>query len=170
MRLVILGAGGYGQTVADLARQTDLYETILFLDDNASGIDVAGKCADYLQFIDGNIQMYPAFGNNESRLAWMDRLNQAGASLLTLVHHTAYVSPTAQIEPGTIIMPQAVVNTGCYVKRGCIVNCGAVVDHGCILEEGVHVCLGAIVKAENRIPACSKIEAGEIIQNRTFPV
>ncbi len=170
MRLVILGAGGYGQTVADLARQTNLYETILFLDDNASGIDVAGKCADYLQFIDSNTQMYPAFGNNESRLAWMDRLNQAGTSLLTLVHHTAYVSPTAQIEPGTIIMPQAVVNTGCYVKLGCIVNCGAVVDHGCILEEGVHVCLGAIVKAENRIPTCSKIEAGEIIQNRTFPV
>lgn len=170
MRLVILGAGGYGQTVADLARQTGLYKTISFLDDKASGPDVVGKCADYLQFADSNTQMYPAFGNNESRLTWMKRLNQAGIPLLTLVHDTAYVSPTVQIEPGSIILPKAVVNTGCQVKCGCIVNCGAVIDHGCILEEGVHVCLGAIVKAENRIPACSKIEAGQIVQNRTFPM
>ena len=64
----------------------------------------------------------------------------------------------------------AIVNTGCEVKAGCIINCGAIVDHGCILEEGVHVCLGAIVKAENRIPRCMKIEAGEIVANRIYPV
>lgn len=169
MRLVILGAGGYGQTVADLARQSGIYDTILFLDDNASGPDVAGKCGDYLQFADENTQMYPAFGNNEMRLIWMKRLAQAGIPLLTLVHASAYVSPTVQIEPGCMILPKAVVNTGCQVKCGCIINLGAVIDHGCILEEGVHVCLGAIVKAENRIPACSKVEAGQIIQNHTFP-
>lgn len=170
MRLVILGAGGYGQTVADLARQMGLYDRILFLDDNASGPDVVGKCADYLRFADPDTQMYPAFGNNESRLAWVNRLEQAGIALLTLVHDTAYVSPTAKVEPGSVIMPKAVVNTGCYVKRGCIVNCGAIIDHGCVLEEGVHVCLGAIIKAENRIPTGSKIEAGQIVQNQTFPV
>ena len=69
-----------------------------------------------------------------------------------------------------MVMPGAIVNTGVTVKRGCIVNCGAIVDHGCVLEEDVHVCLGAIVKAENRIPRCMKIEAGEIIANRTYPV
>lgn len=170
MRLVILGAGGYGQTVADLARQSGMYDTILFLDDNASGADIVGKCTDFLQFANNDTQMYPAFGNNASRLAWMDRLENAGIQLPVLVHVTAYVSPTAQIERGTVILPKAVVNTGCQVKRGCIVNCGALIDHGCIIEEGVHVCLGAIIKAENRIPAGSKIEAGEVVQNRMFPV
>ena len=53
---------------------------------------------------------------------------------------------------------------------GNIINCGAIVDHGCVLEEGAHVCLGAIVKAENRVPRCMKIEAGEIVANRTYPV
>lgn len=33
MRLIILGAGGYGKTVADIARQSGKYEQIYFLDD-----------------------------------------------------------------------------------------------------------------------------------------
>ena len=80
------------------------------------------------------------------------------------------MSPTVQLEVGTVILPQAVVNTGCRIETGCIINCGAIVDHDCVLEEGVHVCLGAIVKAENRIGQCMKIEAGEIVMNRTYPL
>ena len=68
------------------------------------------------------------------------------------------------------LLPKAVVNTGCQLRQGCIVNCGAIVDHDCILEPGVHICLGAIIKAENRIPQCMKIEAGQIISNRTYPI
>ena len=74
------------------------------------------------------------------------------------------------MEPGVVILPHAIVNTGCVVKSGCIVNCGAIVDHGCVLEEGVHICLGAVVKAENRIPRCMKIEAGEVVKNRAYPL
>ena len=67
-------------------------------------------------------------------------------------------------------MPHAVVNTDTLIGKGCIINCGAVIDHGCVIEDGVHVCLGAIVKGENRISSLEKIEAGEIIQLRSFPV
>lgn len=170
MRLIILGAGGYGRTVADVAAQTGQFDEISFLDDNSAAPDVAGRCAEFARFRDGQTAFYPAFGNNEGRLAWLRRLREAGCAIPTIIHPTAYVSPTAQVEPGTVILPHAVVNTNCVVKSGCIVNCGAIVDHGCVLEEGVHVCLGAIVKAENRIPKCMKIEAGEVVQNRACPL
>ena len=170
MQLIILGAGGYGRTVADVAAQTGAYSEIFFLDDNSTAPDVLGKCAEFVRFRDGQTAFYPAFGNNESRLAWLSRLREAGCAIPTIIHPTAYVSPTAQIESGTAVLPHAVVNTNCTVKSGCIVNCGAIVDHGCVLEEGVHVCLGAIVKAENRIPRCLKIEAGEVVQNRAYPL
>ena len=170
MRLIILGAGGYGRTIADVAAQTGEYSKILFLDDNSTAPDVIGKCAEFARFRDGQIAFYPAFGNNESRLAWLRRLQEAGCAIPTIVHPTAYVSPTAQVECGSVILPHAIVNTNCVVKAGCIVNCGAIVDHCCVLEEGVHVCLGAIVKAENRIPKCMKIEAGEVVQNRAYPL
>ena len=166
-KLLILGAGGFGHTVADLAAQLG-YEKIGFLDDSCP--NVIGKCDEYLSFQDGNTEFYPAFGNNEGRMAWMDRLEKDGCPVATLIHPSAYVSPRAQVEPGTVILPGAMVNTGCQIGRGCLLNLGAIVDHGCVLEDGVHVCLGAIVKAENRIPRCLKIEAGEIIENRSYPL
>ena len=168
MRLIILGAGGYGRTVYDLAHQSGRYDSIAFLDDNADGPAIFGKCSDYLSFVDGQTEMYPAFGNNTGRLIWLDKLAAAGISVPTMIHPTAYVSPMAIIGPGCVILPKAVVNTGTMVERGCIVNCGAIVDHDCVLGEGVHVCLGAIVKAENKIPSCMKVEAGEVIENRTY--
>ena len=170
MRLIILGAGGYGRTIADVAAQTGAYDCICFLDDNSRAVDVVGQCKDFTDFADDDTFFYPAFGNNEVRVEWINRLSASRCHILTLVHPTAYVSSTVRIESGNVILPQAVVNTGCELKKGCIINCGAIVDHGCILEEGVHVCLGAIVKAENRIPRLMKIEAGEIVLNRTYPV
>lgn len=49
--------------------------------------------------------MYPAFGNNELRLSWLDKLEQAHIPVMTLVHPTAYVSPTAKVEPGNNYPP-----------------------------------------------------------------
>ena len=55
MRLIILGAGGYGKTVADIARQSGKYEQIYFLDDGQEKSDlVLGTCAEFLKFADGN--------------------------------------------------------------------------------------------------------------------
>lgn len=170
MRLIIIGAGGYGRTVADLAQQSRRYEWINFLDDQSQAPDVLGGCGAFKEFADGNTEMYPAFGNNESRLVWMDKLEQAHIPVMMLVHPTAYVSPTSKVGAGTVILPHAVVNTACTVNRGCIINCGAIVDHDCFLNEGVHVCLGAVVKAENRIPRCMKVEAGTVVENRTYPL
>lgn len=164
MKLIILGAGGYGQTIADVAEQLG-YE-VSFLDDNSD--KAMDTCANFAQYIGDDTCFYPAFGNNESRMAWLEKLIKAGCSIPTIIHPTAYVSPTAKVLPGTAILPGAIVNMGCIIKSGCLINCGAIVDHGCALEEGVHVCLGAIIKAENHLPRCVKVEAGTVIGNRTY--
>ena len=157
-RLVILGAGGYGRTVKDIAEQLG-YSTIV-LDD----ADSAHPLSSFPSYIDENTSFIPAFGNNAFRIEWINRIEKSGGLFATLVHPTAYVSPTAAISPGTVILPHAIVNTDVVVGKGCIINLGAIVDHGCVLEEGIHVCLGAIVKGENRIERLSKIEAGEVVE------
>ena len=166
MNLIILGAGGFGQTVADIAEQSGLYEKILFLDDKATSKDVIGRCSDYANYKE--CHFYPAFGNNEMRLLWIERFETDEITVPTLIHPSAYVSPKAIIEKGCIVLPHAVINTNCKIAKGCIINCSAIIDHGCIIEEGCHICLGAIVKAENRIAKYTKIEAGEVVQARTF--
>ncbi len=169
-KLLILGAGGYGRTVADLACQLGCYASVAFLDDRASGPDVLGTCSDYLHFSGEDTEMYPAFGNNDARTAWLGRMQEAGIPIPSFVHPTAYVSPRATLGIGVTVLPKAVVNTGTLVEDGCIVNIGAIVDHDVVLEKGSHIAPGAIVKAENRIPAGMKIEAGTVIENRQYPL
>ena len=41
-------------------------------------------------------------------------------------------------------------------------------DHDCIIEPYTHVCVGAIVKADNHIPAKMKIEAGVVVERETY--
>ena len=157
-RLVILGAGGYGHTVADVAHQLG-YSTIV-LDD----VDTAHPLSSFSSYIDEHTSLIPAFGNKKFRMEWINRIEENGGELATLIHPSAYVSPTATIKSGTVILSHAIVNTDVVINRGCIINLGAIVDHGCILEEGVHVAPGAIVKGENLIEKYSKIESGEVLE------
>ena len=168
--LLILGAGGYGKTVADLARQLGCYDTVAFLDDGRSGEQILGKCEDCWQLAGEGTEVYPAFGNNILRMQWLNRLLEAGIPSPVLVHPRAYVSPTAILGAGTVVLPLAVVNTGVTVGKGCIINIGALVDHDTVLEAGIHLAPGAIVKAENRIAALSKIDSGTVIENRQYPI
>ena len=163
-RLVLLGSGGYGHTVGDVAEQ--LGYKVVFLDDSISGRELST----FSSYIDDETEFIPAFGNNAFRLSWCDRIIQSGAKLATLIHATAYVSPKAFIDSGSVILPHAVINTDVVINRGCIINLGAIVDHGCIIEEGVHVCLGAIVKGENHLPRCMKVEAGQIVERGEYPL
>lgn len=170
MKLIILGSGGYGRTVADIARQSGRYSEIHFLDDSSTDTLVIGKCADYIDFLSPNVEIYPAFGNNEGRIQWIERIETASGTVPIIIHNTAYVSPEATIEHGTVVLPKAVVNTGVIVKKGCIINCGAIIDHDCVIENGAHICLGAIVKGENHLPWCVKIEAGEVVERGQYPL
>lgn len=78
-----------------------------------------------------------------------------------------YVSPNAHISNGCVILPGDIVDTGSRVRKGCVINLGATVDYGVVVEDGVHSCVRCIVKGENRISRCEKIEAGEIIERAT---
>lgn len=159
MKLVILGSGGYGNTVLDIAEQLG-YEIVAILDDK----DKNHPLSSYREYISDDTEFIVAFGNNEFRLSWCEEIFNDGGKLATLIHHTAYVSPKANIGMGSVILPKAIVNTGTKVGVGCIINLGAIVDHDCIIENGVHICVGAIVKGNNVISKCTKIEAGEIIE------
>ncbi len=163
MRLIILGAGGHGKVVADLAKQTGKYKEVFFLDDNSQGAEVLGKCSQYLEFQSADTEMYPAFGNNTARVQWENKLLEAGISLAKIIHPLAYVSPLTEVASGCVVMPYAVVNTGTKIKKACIINIGSMVDHDCILEEGCHLAPGAIVKGENHLPEGTKVDSGEVV-------
>jgi UDP-N-acetylbacillosamine N-acetyltransferase len=63
VRLVILGAGGYGRTIMDIASQSGKYREIFFLDDKAERKDVIVRLCDFTKFKGDDTEFYPAIGN-----------------------------------------------------------------------------------------------------------
>ncbi len=161
---MLIGAGGHGRVVTDIAEQTGKYGEVVFLDDNSNDDKVIGKYSDYMKFKSQDTDMYPTVGNNQGRVEWENKVEEAGIKLAKIIHPLAYVSPKADRADGCVVMPYAIVNTSTVVKKACIIIIGAIVDHDCILEEGCHFALGAIVKGENKVLACTKIESEEIVE------
>ena len=161
-RLLILGAGGFGQMAKETALELG-YEQVVFLDDVAVGEDVIGRCCDYILRHEEYPVAVAAFGNNKTRLYWTDKLLEAGYQVPALVHPSAVVSPSAVLEPGCFVMQRAVVNTHTRLERAALINSGAVVDHDSVVCAGAHVGLGSIVKANCTIESGRKVEAGEVI-------
>lgn len=164
-QLLILGAGGYGRTVAQAA--THQFTEIAFLDDNAQGDRVLGTCAQYASFCKPDTYAYPAFGDNALRAKWIERLSAAGFRIPTIVHPRAYVSPTARLAAGVVVLAQAAVGEQAVLSQGVIVNMGAIADHDCVLGACVHLAPGAIVKAGCTLSAQIKVESGMVVDKNT---
>ena len=188
MQLVIIGAGGHGQVVREVAMSLQKYitsdneENIIFLDDRYKDVtnvkqkygtifySIKGMCNEYQKYINQDTEFYPALGDNRKRLEWEEKIDKAGGKLATIIHPTAYIAKSAVIRSGTVIFPNAVINTGCMIGNACIINMGAIIDHGSIIDDACHIDAGAIVLGENHISRYTKIESGKVVFAREFPI
>lgn len=163
-KLLILGAGGHGKVVREVAMsikdETTLYDSVDFLDDNFK--EAIGKIEELEKWKDQYDEVFCGIGNNAVRQSLLKKAEQLGMDIPVLIHPTAYISPTACIEKGTIVEPKAIVNANSYVKAGCIISVGAIVDHDVVVEEFAHINAGAICKAGSHIESMRKLEAGEV--------
>ena len=134
-RLIILGAGGHGRSVAEAVLAAGVCKLVGFLDDAYPeaepvwGIPVLGKIADWMLFKEQTDYWFVAIGNNVVRATALCALEDAGQALATVMHPRAMVSPRATLGNGSTIMAGAVVGAEAILGLGAIVNSGVVVDH-----------------------------------------
>jgi len=143
-KLVIIGAGGHGSVIADIARLND-YEEIVFLDDavvERKDYPVVGKIADCTKYI-SDADFFIAIGGNATRKKLFDMLAENGASLAALIHPNAVIGENVKMGNGTAIMAGAVVNPGAVIGDGVILNTCSSVDHDCCVGNFSHVSVGA---------------------------
>lgn len=167
MKLVIIGDGGYGRTVTDLAVQSGRYTEIRFLDDNSTDANVLGTCPSFEQYLSAETELYPAFGNNQVRLRWLDRLEAVGAKVMTLIHDTAMSVKRQLWKPVPWycrVLSSTPRQLSCGVASSTVARSSIIV----VWWRKASVCVGGIVKAENCIPIGMKVEAGTVIENRIY--
>ena len=83
----------------------------------------------------------------------------------TVVHGTAWVSPSADLSDGTVVLAGAVVNAGATVGPHGIVNSRAVVEHDVEIGAFVHLGPGAIVGGGARIGSDVSVGMGALIRD-----
>ncbi|MDO4269901.1 MAG: acetyltransferase [Eubacteriales bacterium] len=165
---MIVGAGGHGHVVADIAEAKGCYSRIAFLDDavsvNHSRYPVMGTVQDALSFA-ASWHFAVAVGNQRARQSLIEYLLDGGAFLPYLVHPSAVVGSNVEIGYGTVVMAGTVINCRTRIGRGCIVNTGATVDHDNVLEDYVHLSPGVHLAGTVHIGKRSWLGIGSVVCN-----
>ena len=162
MNLLILGAGGYGHTVKEIAEKIGMFDQIAFLDDNTAipeAIDILENAPRYRnQFPCA----YPAIGDCKRRAELIAFLEKAGYCVPRIIHPSVTLSPSSVIESGVIIEANATVGAMAHIQKGCIISSNALIDRGVVVSEAVHVDSSATVVKDCFVPPLTKIESGTV--------
>lgn len=146
--LLIIGGGGHGRVVADVAGACG-YDPIAFLDDAYPALTTIGchRVLGPATMIHELLPDWPsavvAIGDNAARLHLFECVRQAGFSTPAIVHPSAVVSRGAMLDDGTFVAPGAVINVGARIGEASIVNTGARIDHDCMIGSANHIAPGA---------------------------
>ena len=147
-RILIVGAGGHGRSVAESIELRGNFQIAGFIDDSYPekkqvwDYPVLGAVEDISVFSDRAESLVVAIGNNRVRKALFGKAKASGFMLPSIIHPAAFVSSRAVIGEGCSIMAGAVVGTEAVLGSGCVVNVNASADHHCRLEDFAHLGVG----------------------------
>lgn len=168
-KLLIVGAGGHGKVIADIALEMNKWDEVSFLDDNEDlktvlGLKVLGKLSDASKYIK-DWDLFVAIGSNAIRAKVVGRLEAQGATVPILIHPSAVVGTQVELGFGTAVMAGAVINCCSVIGKGCIINTAATVDHDNWIEDYVHISPGAHLAGTVRVGRESWLGIGCIISH-----
>jgi sugar O-acyltransferase (sialic acid O-acetyltransferase NeuD family) len=190
MQVLIIGAGGHGQVVADILlrahERTGAVEPVGYLDDDLSffgrrllGVAVRGTVAHLTSIAHDAVVV--AIGDNATRRRVFERLLQAGEQFVAACHPRAVVAPDVTIGAGTMICAGVVTNPCSVIGSNAILNTSCSIDHHNLIGNHVHVSpgvhlggevvvaegalvgIGATVVPRRRVGAWSVVGAGSLV-------
>lgn len=152
MKIVVLGASGHGQVVADILFQMWTkgreMELVGFLDDDPAlagtrilGLPVLGALADLASVPHDCVAL--GIGDNAARARVYAELAKARKHFVTAIHPSAILAPDVVVGEGAVLAAGAIANPGARIGENAVLNTGASIDHHCVLGPHAHVAPGA---------------------------
>lgn len=175
MRVVIIGAGGHGQVVADILFAMNAVggdvEPVGYLDGNADlvgsrllGLPVLGPDS-ALPEIEHDAVIV-AIGDNGVRRVVYSELKAAGERIATAVHPQAVLGREVSVGEGAMVCAGAVINSGTSIGPNTIVNTRCSVDHHNDVAAHVHLAPGATLGGEVSVGEGAFVGIGATVMPR----
>ena len=172
MKILIVGAGGHGQVVADILQAQrvagDDVDVIGFVDDDPElegqdrlGRPILGNLAAITRI--GPNAVILAVGDNTRRACLDQEMRRAGLRFATAKHPSALIAGGTSVGDGSMICARVVVGCCSRVGRGVILNTACTVDHHARLDDFVHVAPGVHLGGDVSIGSRSMLGIGAIV-------
>lgn len=151
-KIIIVGYGGHGKSVADSIRTISQFEIVGYTD----AMDKHEKNIVYLGTDEALPQLYQSgiqnaalgvgyMGRSMLRYKLYKKLRGIGYSLPIIIDPSAIVSLGTEIYEGTFVGKRAVINAGASIGRMCIINTGSIIEHGNMIGDFTHIAVGAVL-------------------------
>ncbi len=163
--LILIGGGGHALVVLDAARAAGIMVHGV-LDDYTNPPACAGPDAPPLLgpiTETDPLHIHPwivCLGDPDTRRSLCTGLAAFTDRALSVIHPTAWVSPSARIGNGVYIGANAVVNARAVVADHVILNTGAIVEHECAIGTGTHIAPNATLGGAARVGTFALVGLG----------
>jgi sugar O-acyltransferase (sialic acid O-acetyltransferase NeuD family) len=190
MRVLIIGAGGHGQVVADTLMTASRHGAVeypcgyLDHDENLWGhvllnLPVLGSIDERDKF--NHDAVIIGIGDNITRRRLFALLSRSSERFVTARHPNAVLSANCIVRHGTVVCAGVIVNAGACIGSNVILNTGCSIDHHAVIGDHAHIApgarlgggvtigqgtlvgIGAIVLPGRRVGAWSVIGAGAVV-------
>lgn len=179
--LVIIGAGGMGRVMYDMARESVGYqETFVikgYIDDNVQSLDaftgyppILGTISAYIPQID-DVFICSIGGN--SRKSCMESIIEKGGEFLTMIHKTARIGTNVQLGKGcmvgafTTIAADAKIGDYNFIQSNMIIGHDVVIGNWNRIDSHTMLIGGISIGNENMIHSAAVINHEVHIGNNT---
>jgi sugar O-acyltransferase (sialic acid O-acetyltransferase NeuD family) len=186
LQLIIVGGGGFGREVFEYAKTIENSSGLTvkgFLDRTPGGLEPYGLSSYYLGDEDSyhpseSDRFIIGVGDPSFRRQLAQKLSAKGCLFTSIIHPSAYVSPTAEVSEGVIIAPFAMVGTYAKLEPHVVLNsyasCGhnskigafsvlspyATANGDCLIGEGVFLGTHSSLGPGKSIQNNSKVSSG----------
>lgn len=141
--LIIIGAGGMGRVMYDMARESVGYQTEYdikgYIDDNLHSLDlfsnyppILGTIVDYLPQAD-DVFICSIGGN--SRKACMESILRKGGEFLTLIHQTARIGTNVELGKGCMVGAFTTIAADAKIGNYNFIQSNMIIGHDVIIGD-----------------------------------
>ena len=167
-RLLILGTGGHGRAVADLAVECGW--TVLGFTQRADEVarpNVVGRDTDAISlFRERKVEgVIVGVGNSDlaRRAELFQFLRESGIPIPSLRHPRAVVSRSCRIGEGSVIFPGCVLGAGVEVGDNAVIYSGVIAEHDCRVGDHAYLSPGIILSGAVTVEAGAFLGAGAVV-------